>query len=513
MNRTTIPKGRYSDRVVIETLDSFLTTNILRPHASRTMNSSNSPFLISGSEQFLNNDQFKFWVDSKSGKSFQVQPKDIGNITIRVSDKGSSFWLNSYNTLQPVNNGFRVMERLGKLGAYTHELGKFWACKTLLEQQGVLKAFVQRYPHIIVDEAQDIDALHSKLLEILVEAGVKITLIGDPNQAIYEFAGADGSFLREFDTKVTNCSLPLSINYRSIEDILKVSNGLSKGNDKHNRKKEHDDFGAYYCVYDKTKTSELIDAFSNKIEDIGLALNDSSVLFRGRSSIEKLNNASVALGQGKTKLLALATIRRDIDKEYYSAFKLLVDCILGLFKDAPDDLRGQLIGSKMEPKYRKLRQILWQFLRFPQSGLPSSGLKAKSEWHKLLKTRITSLLKEIEKDYGYQPVDRIGNKLAATKLADEPLAPNNELELPSCNNIRIDTVHQSKGESLAAVLYVATVKEHVKEMLGGTDTELGRIGYVALTRTKDLFVLAVPKTCIKACEPELIKLGLKKLIL
>jgi hypothetical protein len=40
------------------------------------------------------------------------------------------------------------------------------------------------------------------------------------------------------------------------------------------------------------------------------------------------------------------------------------------------------------------------------------------------------------------------------------------------NNIRVDTVHQSKGESLDAVLYVATAKDHIRSMLDGTNTEL-----------------------------------------
>lgn len=59
--------------------------------------------------------------------------------------------------------------------------------------------------------------------------------------------------------------------------------------------------------------------------------------------------------------------------------------------------------------------------------------------------------------------------------------------------IRVDTVHQVKGESLDAVLYISTEKEHLKEMINGTKKELGRIGYVALTRAKNLFVIGIQK--------------------
>jgi hypothetical protein len=50
------------------------------------------------------------------------------------------------------------------------------------------------------------------------------------------------------------------------------------------------------------------------------------------------------------------------------------------------------------------------------------------------------------------------------------------------------------------VLYVAK-KPHVRALLNGTGTEDGRIGYVALTRAKDLFVLALPENCLKEFEP------------
>jgi hypothetical protein len=70
-------------------------------------------------------------------------------------------------------------------------------------------------------------------------------------------------------------------------------------------------------------------------------------------------------------------------------------------------------------------------------------------------------------------------------------------------------VHKVKGESLDAVLYVAK-KPHVRALLDGTGTEDGRIGYVALTRARDLFVLAGPGSCLPEFEPELQSAGLKR---
>jgi hypothetical protein len=66
-----------------------------------------------------------------------------------------------------------------------------------------------------------------------------------------------------------------------------------------------------------------------------------------------------------------------------------------------------------------------------------------------------------------------------------------------------------KGESLEAVLYVAK-KGHVRALLDGTGTEEGRIGYVAVTRARNLFVLAVPETCLSEFEVELKAKGLQR---
>lgn len=76
--------------------------------------------------------------------------------------------------------------------------------------------------------------------------------------------------------------------------------------------------------------------------------------------------------------------------------------------------------------------------------------------------------------------------------------------------IRVETIHQVKGESIGAVLYVAK-KPNVQALLAGTDGEEGRIGYVAVTRARNLFWLAVPNSCLKELSEELIAAGFTEL--
>jgi hypothetical protein len=73
--------------------------------------------------------------------------------------------------------------------------------------------------------------------------------------------------------------------------------------------------------------------------------------------------------------------------------------------------------------------------------------------------------------------------------------------------LRASTVHGVKGDSLDAVLYI-TEKDHAEALAGGTSTEVGRIGYVALTRAKDIFWMAVPARAIGDLGPKLVAKGL-----
>jgi DNA helicase-2/ATP-dependent DNA helicase PcrA len=80
------------------------------------------------------------------------------------------------------------------------------------------------YPFVFVDEYQDINALQHALLKEFVRKGAFLTAIGDPNQAIYGFRGADPRFFESFRQDFPGASvLFLSDNYRSAPNLLKAS--------------------------------------------------------------------------------------------------------------------------------------------------------------------------------------------------------------------------------------------------------------------------------------------------
>jgi superfamily I DNA/RNA helicase len=140
---------------------------------------------------------------------------------------------------------------------------------------------------------------------------------------------------------------------------------------------------------------------------------------------------------------------------------------------------------------KQIRRKIWEFTRSPSTGLPSSTLNARTDWHNFLKIRVKEVLDSLKDEFGFYIVDNLGSKLKSTDLPNSPLLNAENLAPSSQISIRIETVHQVKGETLDAVLYIAN-KQNIMAMIEGVSTEEGRIGYVAVTRAKNLFWLGVP---------------------
>ncbi len=95
----------------------------------------------------------------------------------------------------------------------------------LLESRPDLVAeYRARYRHVSVDEFQDIDALQYRLLRLLAPPGGNVCVIGDPDQSIYGFRGAEaGSFARFLADFSPARTVRLTRNYRSTRTIVEAS--------------------------------------------------------------------------------------------------------------------------------------------------------------------------------------------------------------------------------------------------------------------------------------------------
>ena len=473
-------------RVSIETFDGFITTKILRPHAHRVMKCNCLPFLLTGTESFLSNWKYQF---RQQGQQF---PLPIENIEVELNNGVVNFFARYQKSAITLESGLETVARLGAVGGYTHNLGRYWAYEVLRQEPEILRALAKRYSHVVIDEAQDVGSIHIAILNLLSNAGSQVTLIGDPHQAIYEFCGADGAYLKGYPTRAGVKSKQLTVNRRSVPRIVAVANSLAKRADTAFRPEPSTANGAYFVPYEKANEAAIIVAFQKSVVDAGLSLSKSAIVCRAGEKKRELRNFGEEFGQGVTKQLAAAAMARDSAIDYQEAFRTTARAIVSLLKSPPDHLCSRMLDVARYPEYRELRKVVWQFARDTEIGLPSASLKAASEWHPLLVARVKAFLKKLQDKFGYEEGPNLGQRLAKKKLSDEPMLQAIAKKTLVDPTLRIETIHGVKGESLDAVLYLAK-KEHLKSMVEGTDTEVGRIGYVALTRARNLFWLGITK--------------------
>lgn len=495
------------NRVHISTFDSFLTEFIIAPHGKRKMKCDCSPFLISGSESFLEWQKYKIWIAANSRGKSKI-PFRLDELHLKPNNNEIAFYVKRGNLTYDVEpqEARDKIKLAGKLGGYTHMLRSLWAVLILDAEPRLVDILSNKFPYILIDEAQDIGFLHAHIVRKLSNNS-KFTLIGDPNQAIYKFAHADGSFLQAFADSKCGRANPITCNWRSIEPITNLAGKLSRTEITHKRIPKNDFNGVFYLTYELGQEGELGHRYANLLVSKGYSLQHSAILCRSNEMVDKVLCKKTSNGAGNTKLFAESAIERDTHSEPRVAFNKLIRAICSLMKEVPAEIPKKISNAHWDANTLQLRRALWDFWRSSKTGLPASSLPAKSEWLILLKSNLRVFLRKFSALSGLQLKDAWERSVRSNKLPEGSLrAPYSRPE-PPMPSIRIDTVHKAKGESLDSVLYVTT-KPHLEAFLAGTDSEKGRIGYVALTRARDLFVIAIPDPCLKTHGTKLAELNI-----
>lgn len=89
----------------------------------------------------------------------------------------------------------------------------------------------KRLEYIMIDEFQDIDGLQYQLMEVLQGFHKNLFVVGDPDQTIYTWRGADVRYLLDFDKRFSGVHTVFMLeNYRSVPQVLAASNALIQKN-------------------------------------------------------------------------------------------------------------------------------------------------------------------------------------------------------------------------------------------------------------------------------------------
>lgn len=96
----------------------------------------------------------------------------------------------------------------------------------------ILAAWQSKYKYILVDEAQDMNAIQYDITKMLAAPENNIFLVGDDDQSIYGFRGAMPGILRQFTQDYSSCKqVILDENYRCEEQIVEISTKLIRNNE------------------------------------------------------------------------------------------------------------------------------------------------------------------------------------------------------------------------------------------------------------------------------------------
>jgi len=175
--------------------------------------------------------------------------------------------------------------------------------KLLDENPELVKATSERYKYIMIDEYQDTNELQLKLLQKLCSSHNNLCVVGDDDQSIYGWRGANIRNIIEFDKDFSDATVfKLEENYRSRSPILEVANALIEHNRSRLGKKLIATRGSGEDVAiinsnDENEEARKVAKNIQKLLDAGVRAKEIAVLYRvnvlSRSIEEGLNRAGI----------------------------------------------------------------------------------------------------------------------------------------------------------------------------------------------------------------------------
>ena len=113
-----------------------------------------------------------------------------------------------------------------------------FAIKIFKENEDVLEYYADKFKYILVDEYQDTNKSQFTLIKLLAQTHGNITVVGDNDQGIYSFRGADISNILNFEKDFKGTKIiKLEQNYRCTQNILNAANSVIKNNEVKYKKK------------------------------------------------------------------------------------------------------------------------------------------------------------------------------------------------------------------------------------------------------------------------------------
>ena len=403
------------------------------------------------------------------------------------------------------------------------------------KKPAVLKKYQKRWKYILVDEYQDTNRAQFQFLTNLAKAHENICVVGDDDQSIYGWRGADVSNILDFEKTFSSCRVfTLEKNYRSTQEILNAATAVVMNNDKRANKNlvaangSGETLGLIETIDEQEEASAIVSSIEKEIKLNKRTFNKFSVLYRTNAQSRALEESFIRQGIPYNIIGSVRFYERKEVKNVLAYLRLIVNlkdtislrriinfpargigaktidkCVQQSEKDKIEfidvlknpnkmDIRGKQADALFKfynviIKYHDLREKLSasELARslVEEIGVLSHFKESKEPDAKDRFDNVAELLTSIEEFSIRNPKAGL-----STFLEDVSLQTDIDHWNDSDNRVTLMTIHSSKGLEFP-VVFIAGMDEGLFPLFRSLDDkseleEERRLFYVALTRAE-----------------------------
>lgn len=419
----------------------------------------------------------------------------------------------------------------------------FLVVKLFVNFPEVARKYSERYKYIMVDEYQDTNGLQFALIKALTSTHQNICVVGDDDQAIYGFRGADISNILNFEKQFSNTVvIKLEENYRSTFPILDLANQVIKENihrkDKTMRTAQMEGhLPQLWAAGDSDHEASIIVEEIIKLQSHEVPLSEIAVLYRSNTQVPPIED-QLRIGQVPYTIIGGQKFYEKKEIKDIIAYLTLIqnprdELALRRILNVPNRGIGSVTLNKNLEKAQEQKRHLFQVISDEEEhdGIKSFVQiikKYQRVFHEQpLLSAINQLVEElnyyefIDKSYDQAKLanrkkDDVKNfMLAADRFQDRYhedatlknfverllLADAHDTQGPGDgfkkNEVTLMTLHASKGLEFDHVFLVGMEEEllpHKKTIVDNSDiNEERRLCYVGITRARKKLIMTYAK--------------------
>lgn len=212
-----------SDRVFIGTVHSFALSQVVLPYAQCVMPDFPATLQIATKEQRDSAVITAYDVVFNDGRNPLWAWRSAEQKRKRDINRQHANWMGRNPELARMIEAYE--NDLRAHGLIDFDDMSLLAIRMVKEHEWIRQSLKAKFPVLFVDEYQDLGtALHELVLELCFGAGIRLFAVGDPDQSIYRFAGADPKLLLSLSERNDVATITLPFNYRCGTSIIDVAN-------------------------------------------------------------------------------------------------------------------------------------------------------------------------------------------------------------------------------------------------------------------------------------------------